>query len=236
MELICPSCKATISPDNVNISSDLAKCDKCNSINKASELADSKSIDKINNPPTGTKMTIKKGFDDSIELFYPKQGFKASMIFQVFFTIFWIGFVAFWTWGASQGSVIFALFSIPFWLVGIGMLSGLINSISETQTLKLSRNTLIIKKDRPIRPKSFEINVKDIQSIRMKNLKMNNPFAMFGNMKLMFKIQKSFGMGGIEMPAIISGVKTEYFFEDANDAEQEWVTTTLDSIIKRMNN
>lgn len=236
MELICPSCKATISPDNVNISSDLAKCDKCNSINKASELADSKSIDKINNPPTGTKMTIKKGFDDSIELFYPKQGFKASMIFQVFFTIFWIGFVAFWTWGASQGSVIFALFSIPFWLVGIGMLSGLINSISETQTLKLSRNTLIIKKDRPIRPKSFEINVKDIQSIRMKNLKMNNPFAMFGNMKLMFKMQKSFGMGGIEMPAIISGVKTEYFFEDANDAEQEWVTTTLDSIIKRMNN
>lgn len=235
MELICPDCKATISPDNVNISSDLAKCDKCNSIHKASELADSKSIDKINNPPTGTKMRIKKGFDDSIELFYPKQGFKASMIFQVFFTLFWIGFVAFWTWGASQGSVIFAMFSIPFWLVGIGMLSGLINSISETQTLKLSRTSLIIKKARPIRPKSFEINVKDIQSIRMKNLKMNNPFAMFGNMKLMFKMQKSFGMGGIEMPAIISGVKTEYFFEDANDAEQEWVTSTLDSIIKRVN-
>jgi DNA-directed RNA polymerase subunit M/transcription elongation factor TFIIS len=236
MELICPDCKATISPDNVNISSDLAKCDKCNSIHKASELADSKSIDKINNPPTGTKMTIKKGFDDSIELFYPKQGFKASMIFQIFFTIFWVGFVGFWTFMAAQGSILFAMFSIPFWIVGFGMLTGLINSISETQTLKLSRTSLTIKKDRPIRPKSYEINIKDIQSIRMKNLKMNNPFAMFGNMKLMFKMQKSFGMGGIEMPAIISGVKTEYFFEDANDAEQEWVTSTLDSIIKRMNN
>jgi hypothetical protein len=234
MELICPNCKATISPDNVNISSDLAKCDKCNSIHKASELADSKSIDKINNPPNGTKMTIKKGFDDSIELFYPKQGFKASMIFQVFFTLFWVGFVGFWTFMAAQGSILFVMFSIPFWLVGFGMLTGLINSISETQTLKLSRTTLTLKKDRPISPKTYEISIKDIESIKMKNLKMNNPFSMFGNFRLMFKMQKSFGMGGIEMPAIITGAKTEYFFEDANDAEQEWVTTTLDNIIKRL--
>lgn len=234
MELICPDCKATISPDNVNISSDLAKCHKCNSIHKASELADSKSIDKINNPPSGTKMIIKRGFDDSIELFYPKKGFTASVIPQLFFSIFWLGFISLWTLGASQGSVIFALFSIPFWLVGFGMLGGLINSISETQTLKISRTSLTLKKERPIRPKNFEIQLNDIQSIRMKNLKMN-PFSMFGNFRMMLKMQKSFGMGGIEMPAIISGVKTEYFFEDANDAEQEWVTTTLDSIIKRVN-
>ena len=63
-----------------------------------------------------------------------------------------------------------------------------------------------------------------------------NPFSMFGNFRMMLKMQKSFGMGGIEMPAIITGVKTEYFFEDANDAEQEWVTSTLDNIIKRMKN
>ncbi len=235
MKLICPSCKATISPDNVNISTDLAKCDKCNSIHKASELADSKSIDRINHPPSGTKMIVKKGFDDSIELFYPKRGFTASVIPQLLFSIFWLGFISLWTFGASQGSVFFALFSIPFWIVGFGMIGGVINSISETQTLKISRSSLTLKKDRPIRPKSFEIEVKDIQSIKMKNLKMN-PFSMFGNFKMMLKMQQSYGLGGIEMPAIISGVKTEYFFEDANDAEQEWVTATLDSIIKRRNN
>jgi hypothetical protein len=102
MELICPSCKATISPDNVNIASNLAKCDKCNSIHKAGDLADSKSIDKINHPPTGSKMTIKKGFDDSIELFYPKKGFTVSVIPHLFFTIFWFVFISFWTWGVSQ--------------------------------------------------------------------------------------------------------------------------------------
>lgn len=235
MELICPGCKATISPDNVNIASDLAKCDKCNSIHKASDLADSKAIDKISHPPTGSKMTIKKGFDDSIELFYPQKGFSISVIPQLFFTIFWFGFISFWTWGASQGSVIFALFSIPFWLIGFGMLGGLINSISEKQTLKISRTSLTLIKERPIRPKIIEVKVKDIQSIKMKQFKMN-PFFMFGHFRLMVKMQRQFGMGGIEIPAIISGLKTEYFFEDAYDAEQEWVTTTLDSIIKRMKN
>lgn len=235
MELICPNCKTTIHPDNVNITTDLAKCDKCKSILKASELADTKLIEKIYNPPSGTKIQVKKGFDGSVEMFYPKKGFTFSVIPQLFFTIFWLVFISFWTWGASQGSVIFALFSIPFWLLGFGMLGGLINSISETQTLNISRTTLILKKDRPIRPKTVKIGIKDIQSIRMKSLKMN-PFTMFGNFKLMMKMQKSFGMSGIEMPAIISGVKTEYFFEDSNDAEQEWVTSALDSIIKRMNN
>jgi len=235
MELICSVCKATISSDNVNIASDLAKCDKCNSIHKASDLADSKSIDKINHPPTGSKITIKKGFDDSIELYYPKKGFTASVIPQLFFTIFWFGFISFWTWGASQGSVLFALFSIPFWLMGIGMLGGLINAISETQTLRISKTSLTLKKDRPIRPKKIEIKVKDIQSIKMKQLNMN-PFLIFGNFRLMMKMQRQFGMGRIEVPAIISGLKTAYFFEDAYEVEQEWVTTTLDNIIKRINN
>ena len=230
MELICPSCKATINPENVNISTDLAKCDKCNSIHKASELVDTKSIERINNPPVGTRIQIKKGFDGSIEMFYPKKGLTVSMMPQMFFTLFWLGFICFWTWGASQGSVIVAMFSIPFWLVGFGMLGGIISSISETQTLKVNKTILTLKKDRPLKPKNFEVAIKDIQSIRMKNIKMN-PFSMFGNFKMMFKMQKSFGMGGIEMPAIISGVKTEYFFEDSSDAEQEWVTSALDSFV-----
>lgn len=235
MELICPICRASISAVNVNISTDLAKCDKCNSIHKASELADRKSIDKINNPPSGAKMVVKKKMDDSIELFYPKKGFSLALIPQLFFAIFWLGFICFWTWGASQASVIFAMFSIPFWLIGFTMIGGLINSIWETQTLKISRTSLILEKNRPILSKKFEIKIKDIQSIRMKILKIS-PFSFLGNFRMMLKMQKSFGMGEIETPAIISGIKTEYFFEDANDAEQEWVTSTLDGIIKRMIN
>jgi hypothetical protein len=235
MELICPKCKSSIKTENINISTDLAKCDNCNSIHKASELVDNKSIEKINNPPSGTKIRVNKGFNDSVEIFYPSKGISLSVVPIMFFAIFWIGFVSFWTWGASQGSIIFALFSIPFWIVGFSMIGGIINSISETQTIIISRTTLTLKKERPIRPKIFEISIKEIQSIRMKSFKMH-PFSMFGNFRIMFRMQKTFGMGGIEMPAIISGIKTEYFFEDANDAEQEWITSSLDSIIKQLKN
>ncbi|MEP2023199.1 MAG: hypothetical protein ABJH98_09230 [Reichenbachiella sp.] len=232
MELICTNCDAPIKVENINISANLAKCDLCNSIMKASDLTNSNSKESLKNPPKGSKIEIKKSLNDSIEMHYPKKGFSASAIPQLAFTCFWLGFITFWTWGASQGSIIFALFSIPFWLVGFGMLSGLINSFSESQTLKINRSSLTLDKQRPIRPKSIAIPLDEIQAIRMKNMKMN-AFSMFNNFQYMLKAQRSFGTG-LEMPAIISGVKTEYFFEDANDAEQEWITSTLDNLIKRM--
>ena len=234
MELICSNCGAVISPENVNISTDLAKCDMCNSIHKASELVDRQAIGQIEDPPSGTKMTVKKGYGDEIELFYPQSGFTASQLPQIGFTIFWLGFISFWTWGASQGSVAFAMFSIPFWIVGFAMLGGIINSIFETQTLKLDRNSLTIKKNRPIRPKRIEFNVRDIQSIRMKQIKMG-PYSIFDNFKVTVKAQNTYG-ARTELPVVLSGVKTVYFFESANEAEQEWVVAVLDNMIKQMNN
>ena len=233
MELFCPNCNAKILPDNVNISSDLAKCDKCHTIHKVSELAGSKSSAKIKTPLPGSRITMKKSFNDSVVLFCPKKGFTTSVIPQILFIIVWLGFISLWAFIAAQNNLLFALFVIPFVVVGIGMIGGLINSISETQTLTISRTSLTLKKERPIRPKHLEIKLKDIQSVRMKNLNMNS-FSRFGNFRMMLKMQKSIATRilGIEIPAIISVSKTEYFFEEANDAEQEWVTITLDSIIK----
>jgi hypothetical protein len=230
MNLICPKCKITIKPESVNITTDLAKCDNCNSIFKVSELTHSQELNEISNPPKGSLIEVERNNDDSMELLYPRKGFTFSMIPQLLFTIFWIGFISFWTFMASRSSLIFASFSIPFWFVGFGMVIGIINSIFEIQWLKITRSDLTLIKKRPIHPVKIELLIEDIQSIRMKTLKLN-PFSMFGSYKYMFKMQNSF-VSGIELPAIISGVKTENFFENANDAEQEWVTTTLENVCK----
>jgi len=107
----------------------------------------------------------------------------------------------------------------------------MINSIFETEELRLSKRLLTYKKNRPVKKIIFEISIKEINSVCMKPLKMNS-FSMFGNFNYIFKMQKSFG-GGIEMPAIISGTRTQYFFENANDAEQEWITKALDAMVKQ---
>lgn len=221
-----------INPENINIATDLAKCENCGSVLIVSALTSS--IDKIEtSPPNGSKISFYKGADGQLEFTLPKKGFSVSLIPQLLFAIFWLGFISFWTWGASQGSIIFAMFSIPFWFVGISMITGIINSANEIQKISLDKRTLSVQRIRPIRPKSFTTDVKDIQTIKMKGMKMN-PFAMFGNFRHMMKMQSSFG-SPVETPAIITGMKTEHFFEDANDAEQEWVTKLLESLIKQMN-
>lgn len=233
MELACPNCITLINPEHINIASDLAKCTSCNTIHKASALIQGQGKKTIN-PPTGTKITFKKGFDDSIEFFYPKKGFTTSAIPKLIFIVFWLGFVSVWTWMASGASVVFAMFSIPFWLVGFGMLIGLIFSTSESQTLKISRTALTLERIRPFRSKIFKAPVKDIQSIRMQ-APNHNSLSNISNAKVAFKTQRFNAIGGHKVPAIISGVKTEYFFESATTAEQEWVTSTLNAIIKKMN-
>ncbi|RMF98596.1 MAG: hypothetical protein D6741_09395 [Planctomycetota bacterium] len=65
----------------------------------------------------------------------PAAGVFGPQIGMFLFSLFWLGFVTFWTLGAlgvffGEGmkpeNIAFACFSIPFWLVGIGMLGGAI--------------------------------------------------------------------------------------------------------------
>ena len=230
-ELICPNCNKAIESDNINITTDLAKCGHCGTITKASSLVSAQDDKSLSTPPKGSSIQVTKEMGDTIKLFFPKKGVTASDIPQLLFSIFWLVFICFWTWGASQGSIFFALFSIPFWLVGFGMLSGLINSINETQTLTVSKSQLTLEKTRPINGKRFEFNLSDIQEIKMTHMKAG-PFSVFSNPRYMWRLQWSFG-AGLVMPAIISGSGTEYFFEATNDAEQDWVTKYLSNKVRQ---
>lgn len=231
MNVECSKCNSEIDPDNINIKTDLAKCSNCGAVLKVSELAQSSKIIEAN-PPSGSRIEMSKDAEGNLQITLPKKGFAISVIPQLLFAIFWLGFISFWTWGASQASIIFAMFSIPFWIVGISMIIGIINSINEVQKISLNRSVMNIERIRPIRPKSIAIDLKSIQSIRMKAIKVN-PFAMFGNFRRLSKMQSSFG-SPVETPAVIAGITTEHFFEDANDAEQEWVTTLLSNLVDQV--
>ncbi len=230
MNLRCTSCNREINSENINITTDLAKCGKCGAIHKVSLLVNPVKKEDLN-PPIGSKIIMKKGINGNIIFTYPKKGFSRSLIPQLFFTTVWLSFITFWTWGASQGSIIFALFSIPFWFVGINMLAGILNEATELQTITINKYKLSVKRQRAIRPQFFETDLKNIQSVKLKGLKKNG-LSMFGNVRHMMKMQRSFG-SPIELPAIITGLKTEYFFDEANDAEQEWVISVLDSLVKK---
>lgn len=230
MELICSNCHKAIDTNNINIATDLAKCGNCGAIHKASALVPSSDDKKLASPPAGSKIQMTKEMDGSIKIFLPKKGFTTSDIPLVFFAIFWLGFISFWTIMAVRGSILFAMFSLPFWFIGIAMLISVINSIKETQAVIVTRNSVIIEKNKPVNGKRYEFTYPVIHAIKMNQYKPG-PFSAFSNPRFMFRNSWSFG-AGIHLPAIISGSGTFYFFESANDAEQEWVTAFLDGKVK----
>ncbi len=228
MEIKCPKCGKEVASSSININTDLGKCDYCENVFKLSESISSSDFSKLSSPPNGSRIIITKEVD-SVEITLPAKKFCASDIFPLFFSIFWLGFVTFWTVGAAQGSIIFALFSVPFWIVGITMIVNLVNSFNEDHILTLHKDKLELNKSRPINSKNCSVKYGDIYSIKMSDLKMNNPFSMAAN----FRIMSKFNMMGIQTPAINFGNETINFFEFASDAEQDWIIKLINAVLKR---
>lgn len=78
----------------------------------------------------------------------PAEGMRAGACGLLGFATFWLGFIAFWTVGAlgvfggqppGAFNWVFAPFSIPFWLVGFGMIAGVAWMVWGTKSLRIDR-------------------------------------------------------------------------------------------------
>jgi serine/threonine protein kinase len=70
--------------------------------------------------PSGSRVSLRKS-DRALEILIPPTGFGVGVVFLIFFAIFWNTFIVTWTAGALKTSLWFALFSLPFWVVGVGL-------------------------------------------------------------------------------------------------------------------
>lgn len=101
-------------------------------------------LDKLNNlpqvdvneltniQPTESKVILNKSADE-FDVIFPAEGFSFGLIGLTLFAIAWNAFIMFWT-GAVLFSpfpvnLVFVLFSLPFWGVGIGMIYTVLMSI-----------------------------------------------------------------------------------------------------------
>ncbi|MCG6133550.1 MAG: serine/threonine protein kinase [Nostoc sp. LLA-1] len=82
-------------------------------------------LGKYTGKPAGSKIQITKN-REFLDIFIPPVGFQPSMLFTGLFAIAWNSFILFWTIGALSApfpvNVPFALFSLPFWGVGLFMI------------------------------------------------------------------------------------------------------------------
>jgi hypothetical protein len=180
-------------------------------------------------PPKGSKIEV---FDTrtTLELNIPPPGFQASDIFIIGFSIFWLCFVAFWTIMVLWGGVWFmALFSIPFWLVGIGMVSGVLSRIVGRQVIEVDRYTLRITKSGLLSKKVYDFDIVDIDSISNQKVNFTNMFksAKFNNSSANSSNAKQ------TLPTIRVGIKDVTIFEFLSQPEQIWGINILKQGIQK---
>ncbi len=232
--IICPECSSVIPNENINISTNLAQCGNCQSIHKLDELVGQKTESPVmTKPPRGSNIKLSTKGDSNVEITLPALGFKMSHIPIIVFMTFWLGFVAFWTSMAAVGSIIFALFSIPFWAVGIFMLLSVLNSIREEQTIQVNSKEIRVVKQRVTNSSIKTFSVQDVERIEMKlqNMDIRQFHLAFRNSS---RVSRQGKTSIISLPCIIAGVDQHSFFEHALEAEQDWVVSFLNAFFHKI--
>jgi hypothetical protein len=90
--------------------------------------------------PLGSRVRLQRD-RRCLRLELPPSGLSAGLWPLLFFALFWNGFVLLWTLGALMGSVFFTLLSIPFWLVGIGLLTLVLMALGGWFQLEITPKT-----------------------------------------------------------------------------------------------
>lgn len=90
--------------------------------------------------PTGSKVLLKQD-RDRLEIQVPPAGFSAGIGGTILFAIAWNSFITFWTSSALFApfpiNLVFGLFSLPFWGVGLGMVFAILAAFFQHTRLQI---------------------------------------------------------------------------------------------------
>lgn len=251
MELNCTNCQDNIDAALANVQTDLIQCPNCKTIHQLSQLMEGQSSytkpvrsgyssryevfsgdEPLPPVPAGSDIQVFPTYS-SVEFSIPPGGFGAMDAFLTFFTLFWIGFVAVWTFFASQAFFVMALFSLPFWWVGMQLAQNLIRRLFEHQTIILDAQMLKIVRKGVFVNNTEELTVNQIDTIDFLPANLKRGFRNIGMGNNQRKMMTN-GKTQMVLPTIRVGVKDYSFFENAKEAEQEWAIKILADMVRRL--
>ena len=163
--------------------------------------------------PFDTRVTLESTSDRFV-LRVPPRGLHATALVKMGFSVFWLGFVGFWTRTAlsSPAPPLLALFSIPFWVVGVGLLGGAIRSVIGGERLALDRESGALSRSPGGLTK--KIRTRELR-VRLDRVRRRNA-----------------GPGdGHDAPAVVleHGTRSFTLLEGFSEAEQRWVKAELEA-------
>lgn len=149
---------------------------------------------------------------DLLSLTIPPLPVTAKTLAPLGFAGVWLAFIALWTAGAAHGSPLFAMFSLPFWAVGIAMLRRFGLPLIQRTQLTLDRDAgeltaRPLGRRHALRTSELRVRIGDHVALRQK------------------------GVGAEERPAqavlIEHGVDTIALLDGFSPQEQKWIDSEL---------
>lgn len=225
MSIACPKCQQTVPGTEINVQANLAKCPSCHHLFKPSELLAAEAAappKKVSvTPPPGSRITMNTRGGASLTLTAPRPRFSIANLGILIFSIFWLGFITIWTALALFGGGSFmALFSIPFWAVGIFMFLRGYRAIVTRQELEITSSEFTLTRIRPgvRRAKTFPLD-----EVLKAQVKEEVTYT---------KSKSGYRHAQInQVPYIIRQSGKTKFFETQSQSDKEWAVAFINQFL-----
>ncbi|BBC23633.1 serine/threonine protein kinase [Pseudanabaena sp. ABRG5-3] len=163
--------------------------------------------------PLGSRIDLKKT-DYFLEINIPPTGWHGEGVSLLIFAICWNGFLVFWTSLASRAGF-FALFSIPFWLVGIGMAYAALSTVFGKVRLIIGDRNFSLEWDILGAKRRIQGKTQDLRPLELKSFyEVNNQPVM--------QLCLNQGVYSHKFGSGLSRVEKEWLMQEINDFLELW--------------
>jgi eukaryotic-like serine/threonine-protein kinase len=163
--------------------------------------------------PLGSRIELKKT-DSGLKVEIPPTGLRGDGASILSFAIFWNGFLIVWTSMALRAGL-FALFSIPFWIIGIGMAYAGLSIVFGKVCLVISDHTFSVDWEVLGFKRHVQGKTQDLRQVELKSsYEVNNQPVMELRLNQGIYVHK-FGLG-------LSRPEKEWLMQEINDFLETW--------------
>jgi hypothetical protein len=166
--------------------------------------------------PAGTRVQLHKSRTElSMEI--PPTGFRGETLGIGMFALFWNGGILVWTIGAisSGAPLIFALFAVPFWFVGLGMLGGVLNGLLGRVQLEITPQRFVLERHLLGWKRKVEGNSADLSGVELRTAYTQNRRP-------------------VQTIALLEGVNTHKLGTPLTSVEKAWLVHELNTFVKQL--
>ncbi|MGD1932452.1 MAG: serine/threonine protein kinase [Leptolyngbyaceae cyanobacterium] len=163
--------------------------------------------------PSGSKIKLSRS-RRRLSIYIPPSGIRGETAGLAFFALVWNGFIFIWTSAAIFGGapIFFALFSLPFWAVGIGMMWMLINALVGKTSLEVKGDRYTLTRQLLTWKRQHEGAARDLYSVELTTAYTQNSRP-------------------VKTIALSAGTQIHKFGTSLSTPEKAWLTSEIQAFI-----